>query len=213
MRARTLLLLLGAALAAVADGKKMEPVRIPAIVDLSNAKCPVSGEDADNESHVDWNGVRIRLCGADCKAAFEKDPEAAIGKLGLKVAKSEDGKAVVDLANTACPIMGKPVKPGTWSDLDGVRIHWCCATCQKKARKDPGPALRKLGYDYVPAVIDLRNTTCPISGRPAGDTVADAEGIRVHFCGPECVDGFQEDPKGTFARMAVDPAKLKETVK
>jgi hypothetical protein len=213
MRPKALLLILGAALVAAADGKKMDPVRIPAIVDLNNAKCPVQGEDVDKESHFDWNGVRIQLCCPDCKPMIEKEPRAALEKLGLKVAKDADGKTVVDLGNATCPIMNKPVKPDVTGDLDGVRMRFCCAGCDKKLRKDPAAAYAKLGYGYIPAVIDLRNTTCPISGKPAGADFADADGIRVHLCGPDCAAEFQKDPKGTFAKMAVDPAKLKETVK
>lgn len=213
MRTIPLLLVLGIALVALADGKKIDPVRVPAIVDLNNTKCPVGGEDVDKESHFDWNGVRIHLCCPDCKPLIEKEPEAAIEKLGLKVAKDADGKAVVDLGNGTCPIMGKPAKPDVSSDIDGVRLHYCCPGCDKKAKKDPAAAFQKLGYGYIPSVIDLRNTTCPMSGKPVGEAFADADGIRVRFCCPDCIKGFEKDPAATFAKMAVDPAKLKESVK
>ena len=208
-----LLLVLAAALVAMADGSKVDPVRIPAIVDLNNTKCPVGGEDVDADSHVDWNGVRMHLCCPDCKPKVEKEPEAALEKLGLKVAKNAEGKPVVDLANANCPIMAKPAKPDVSADLDGVRIHFCCPGCDKKTKKDPAAAFQKLGYGYIPAVIDLRNTTGPISGKPVGEAVADAEGIRMHLCCPDCVEGVQKDPKATFAKMAVDPNQLKDTVK
>jgi len=214
MRFMTLLLVLGVALVALADGAKVDPVRIPAIVDLNNTKCPVGGEDVDKESHFDWNGVRIHLCCPDCKPLLEKEPEVALEKLGLKAAKDAEGKTVVDLANANCPIMGKPVKPDVACDLDGVRTRFCCPNCVKKARKDPAPMYKALGYGYIPAVIDLRNTTCPMSGNPVDKAVfADADGIRVRFCCAECVDGFKKDPAAAFAKMAVDPPKLKELVK
>lgn len=213
MRTTSLLLVLGVALVAVADGSKIDPVRIPAIVDLKNAKCPVGGEDVDKDSYFDWNGVRIHLCCPDCKPMIEKEPEVALEKLGLKVAKDADGKAVVDLGNGTCPIMGKPAKPDVSSDLDGVRLHYCCAGCDKKAKKDPAAAFQKLGYGYIAAVIDLRNTTCPMSGKPVGEAFADGDGIRVHFCCEECAGTFAKDPAATFKKLSIDPAKLKETVK
>ena len=214
MRTLTLLLVLGAAIVALADEtSKVDPVRIPAIVDLKNAKCPVGGEDVDADSYVDWNGVRVHLCCTDCKPLFEKEPAVAIGKLGLKVAKDADGKTVVDLANAKCPMMGKPVKEGVTGDQWGVRTHFCCAGCDKKAKKDPAKAYEALGYGYIPSVVDLRNKTCPTSGEPVGETFADSDGIRVHFCCAECVEGFQKDPAATFAKLGVDPVKLKESTK
>ena len=213
MRTRAPLIVLAVALVAFADGAKIDPVRIPAIVDLNNTKCPVAGEDVDKDSHFDCNGVRIHLCCPDCVPLVEKEWEVAVEKLGLKVAKGADGKPVVDLGNTTCPIMNKPAKPDVSSDIGGIRMHYCCAGCDKKAKKDPAAALQKLGYGYIPSVVDLRNTTCPVSGKPAKEAFAEAEGIRVHLCCPKCVEGFQKDPKAMFAQMAVDPAKLKESVK
>jgi YHS domain-containing protein len=214
MRTATLLLVLGAALVALADETTVDPVRIPAIVDLNNATCPVQGDPIDADSHVDWNGVRVHLCCPDCKPLFEKEPAAALEKLGLKVAKDAEGKTVVDLANAKCPMMGKPAKPDAFADLDGVRTHFCCAGCPKKAKKDPAKAYEALGYVYIPAVIDLRNRTCPTTGKPSDETVlADADGIRVRFCCPDCIEGFRKDPAATFKKLGVDPAKLKESVK
>jgi len=214
MRTVAFLFILVAALGAPADEtKKVDPVRIPAIVDLNNTKCPISGEDIESDSHIDWNGVRTHLCCDDCKEAFEKDPAAALAKLNLKVAKDAEGKTVVDLANTTCPVMGKPAKPDSTADFGGVRMHFCCGKCPKHVEKDPTKACEKLGYTYIPAVIDLRNATCPMSGEPVGDDVADADGIRVHFCCGDCVEAFEKDPPAMFLKLGVDPKKLKETTK
>jgi YHS domain-containing protein len=212
MRTTALFLMLGVALAAP-EGD-LDPVRIPALVDLKNATCPVSGEAIEGGTHTDWNGVRVRLCCADCKGEFAKDPAAALGKLGLKVAKDADGKAVVDLANATCPIMGKPAKADVMGELDGVRVHYCCPGCDKKVKKDPAAAYAKLGYGYLPSVVDLRNRACPVSGKPAKDEVfADADGVRVHFCCPNCPKAFAKDPAAVFAKLGVDPAQVKEATK
>ena len=99
-------------------------------------------------------------------------------------------------------------------DLAGVRVHYCCPGCDKKVKKDPAAAYAKLGYGYIPSVVDLRNKSCPVSGKPAKDEVfADADGIRVHFCCPNCPPAFTRDPAATFAKLGVDPAQVKETTK
>lgn len=219
MRAYTLLLVLAIPLVALAQGAKTNPVRIPAIVDLKNAKCPVCGKGAAAEGkgttlHVDWNGVRVNLCCDDCKTKFEKSPNAAIEKLGLTVATVGKLGTFVDLMNKDCPIMAKPSKPGFTTDVDGVRVHYCCNKCPTKAAKDLAGVYGKLGYGYIPAVIDLRNTTCPMSGKPVADgKFADHDGIRVRFCCDDCPAAFAKDPAAVFAKMGVDPAKLKATVK
>jgi len=203
-----------AAAAATADEKAVDPVRTPALVDLHNSKCPMSGEEVDGETHVDWNGVRVQLCCSDCVAGFRKDPAKALGKLGVKLAKNEKDKTVVDLANAKCPIMGKAAKPDVHGDVDGVRVHYCCPNCDKKAHKDPAKAFAALGFVYIPSVVDLRNTKCPISGDPAdAETFVDHEGIRVHFCCPDCVAAFKKDPAAAYAKLKVDPAKVKEATK
>jgi hypothetical protein len=119
----------------------------------------------------------------------------------------------VDLGNATCPIMGKPAKPDVTGDQAGVRMHYCCAGCDKKAKKDPAATYKALGYGYIPSVVDLRNTACPMSGKPVGEAFGDADGIRVRFCCPNCAKGFAKDPAATFSKMGVDPAKLKESVK
>lgn len=214
MRTTALLLVLGVALVALADDTKtVDPVRLPAIVDLNNKTCPVGGDEITGDDHIDWNGVRVRLCCPDCKPMFEKEPAVAIEKLGLKVAKDADGKTVIDLGNANCPVMGKAAKADVTGDQWGVRMHFCCAGCDKKAKKDPAKAYEALGYGFIPSVVDLRNKNCPVSGKPVGETFADSDGIRVHLCCGDCVEGFKKDPAAMFAKLGVDPSKLKESVK
>jgi YHS domain-containing protein len=214
MRTTTLLIVLAAALAAPAgETPKVDPVRIPAIVDLNNTTCPSSGDEIKGDAHVDWNGVRIHLCCNDCKADVAKDPAAMLAKLHVKVVKDGD-KTIVDLANATCPVSSKPAKADATVTMDGVCMHVCCNRCPKAAEKDPAAACKALGYTYIPSVVDLRNATCPMSGKPVkADVFADHDGIRVHFCCPNCPKEFEKDPAATFAKLGVDPAKVKEATK
>lgn len=211
---RNLLSLFLACAVFAGEEKTVDPVRVPALVTLGNARCPVSGEAV--KVTADWSGVRVGFCCEKCVAAFRKDPAPVLEKLGLKVAGTKEQPAV-DLANAQCPVMGKPVKEGVFADLDGVRTHFCCAKCPKALAKDPAKAYQKLGYGYIPAVIDLRNKACPISGDATfegeGAIFSDAQGIRVRLCCDKCIDAFQKDPMAAFAKLGVDPEKLKSAVK
>jgi hypothetical protein len=43
----------------------------------------------------------------------------------------------VDLRNTTCPVMGRPVQPGITETVDGAIVHFCCRQCPPKYRANP----------------------------------------------------------------------------
>ncbi len=199
---------------AVAGEKKVDPIRLPALVDLQNDVCPISGKKIEEAIPRDWGGIRIRLCCPACDKKFLRNPAKALGKLGLKTVKNDRGKPVVDLANAKCPIMGGKTKADVFGDHAGVRVHYCCPMCDKKVKKDPATAFAALGYKYIPSVVDLRNKRCPISGKEIDEeTYADRDGVRVRFCCANCVAKFEKDPAPTFKALGVDPAKVVATTK
>ena len=58
----------------------------------AQATCPVLDEPINSKDvYIDYNGQRIYLCCAGCKAAFSKDPEKYIKKLeaeGVQIEKA-----------------------------------------------------------------------------------------------------------------------------
>ncbi|MHC4339903.1 MAG: hypothetical protein ACYSX0_06790 [Planctomycetota bacterium] len=197
-----------------AGDKEVDPVRMAAVVDLKNKTCPIGGEKVDGETFLDWNGVRVHLCCPGCDKKFRKNPAKALKKLDLEVVKGKKGNQIVDLANAKCPGMGGNAKEKVFGDHDGLRVHYCCPMCDKGVRNDPAKAFRKLGYEYIPSVVDLRNKTCPSTGKAVdGEAYVDHDGIRVHFCCPGCEKMFLKDPAGGFAKLGVDPAKIKSKAK
>jgi rubredoxin len=64
-----------------------EPAAAPApqgaLLDLGNAKCPVSGEAVDGKTFTEWQGLRVGLCCPDCGAKFLAQPEKLLD--GAKV--------------------------------------------------------------------------------------------------------------------------------
>ena len=199
---------------AVAGEKTVDPIRLPALVDLQNDVCPVSGKEIEEAITLDWGGVRVRLCRPGCEKKFLKKPAKALGKLGLETVKSGKRKLVVDLANANCPILGRKTKDDVFGDHAGVRVHYCCAMCDRKVKKDPAKAFEALGYEYIPSVVDLRNKRCPISGKESGEeTYADRDGVRVRLCSAECREQFEEDPAAVFETLGVDAAKIVATTK
>jgi hypothetical protein len=177
-----------------------EPVKIPPAVDLKNDKDPVTGKKAA--------ALQTRFETAESAAKFAKEPAKHCGKLGVKLLEKEK---VVDLQNAKCPVTGGKVDGKTFADKDGVRFRLSSPEAKKKF--DAAKACAALGYGYVPSVIDLRNTECPITGDPCYPEApiwVDLDGIRVRVCCDHCVKEAKEFKKRIFQALMVDPEKLKK---
>ena len=46
----------------------------PAVVDVGNKRCPVTGEEVDGKTFYEYNGKRYGFCCPMCIATFEKNP-------------------------------------------------------------------------------------------------------------------------------------------
>src|SRR5271155_607638 len=60
-----------------------------------------------------------------------------------------------------------------------------------------------------PAVIDLNNTVCPVTGEKVGDSKFTEiyDGKIYHFCCDDCPKEFLKDPEKYAKLVAADPAK------
>ncbi len=56
----------------------------------------------------------------------------------------------IDIGNASCPVMGGKSKPAVFTLYHGMKVHFCCAGCDKKFQADPTGYLAKLRAD--PAV-------------------------------------------------------------
>ena len=186
-----------------------EPVKLPGTLDLVNAKDPVSGKKP-GKFHVDYKGVRIHFESAKTIGAFRKEPLKQIGKLGLKWDKKSK---TLSLQNSKCPVTGEKVDAKQFADKNGVRMFACCPKCKATLWADPAKTAKKLGYKWIAGVIDLRNTTCPMTGDtvyPEAPIWVDLEGIRIRVCCDRCVRMAKKNPERTFRQAGIDPKKLKE---
>ena len=69
----------------------------------------------------------------------------------------------------------------------------------KYYRTDP-----KTGKAISP--FDLKNPTCPMSGEPVTENDwIEYNGMIVHFCCADCVEGFLKDPDEKLAKMVANP--------
>jgi len=66
--------------------KKSAPAAAPATnkaasMDIMQKTCPVEGNPINKDVFVEYKGKKVYFCCADCKAAFDKDPEKYVAKL------------------------------------------------------------------------------------------------------------------------------------
>ncbi len=76
-----------------ADDDKAHPADGEAEEAKLNAKCPVSGDDADKAQLVEYKGKTVAFCCADCAKDFEKNPKKYLASLEAQekaAAKKDD---------------------------------------------------------------------------------------------------------------------------
>jgi len=99
--------------------------------------CPVMGGKIDTNSYTDYQGQRIYHCCDACKTTFLKDPEKYFKKI------AEDSVILENIQKT-CPVMGGKIDKDVYTDYNGRRVYFCCASCKKKFAKEPEKYLNKL---------------------------------------------------------------------
>ena len=138
----------------------------------------------------------ILAAAALCSPVLAQD--GAEAKPAKQVLSADQIASVVSVpfaGNEVCPVSGKPVKQTVFAEQDQKRIYTCCAKCKTKAVDD----FDNLYAKAYPAdtVIELKNTTCPISGKPTDDTDESVvfQGHKVNLCCEKCLVNFNKNPQ------------------
>jgi YHS domain-containing protein len=90
-------------------------------------KCPVSGEAASKDHAVDFEGGKVYFCCDDCPKTFAKTTEKFAAKAHHQMVLTSQ------LVETKCPFTGKDLAADKTVEVNGVKVAFCCANCQKKA--------------------------------------------------------------------------------
>jgi hypothetical protein len=101
--------------------------------------------------------------------------------------------------NSTCAIMGKKVSTRLFVDIEYGRMYVCCKSCNKKIQRDPHGTY-KTAY---PVTKPAGNQTCPISGKPIGDSKQTVllQGHEIALCSADCVAKAQADAQVTLAKV------------
>ncbi len=101
-------------------------------LDVSGAKCPISGGPAKEEASADYRGGKLYFCCNKCPQAFAGNQAKFATKANLQLAatgQAQQGK---------CPISGKALNADTALDVGGVSVTFCCNGCRKKVNNAEG---------------------------------------------------------------------------
>lgn len=90
--------------------------------------------------------AKIAECEAVAKPGSDRVPPPPPASAG----PSDIGNASIDIGNATCPVMGGKSKPAVFTLYHGMKVHFCCAGCDKKFQADPAGYLAKMRTD--PAV-------------------------------------------------------------
>jgi YHS domain-containing protein len=136
--------------------------------------CPVSGKPASKEFFSEYKGKKVFFGCAECKAAFDKDPEKFASKFHVcgdsckmqmkecckkhegkgegcksemkKDCKQQGEKGMKSCCKAAmtCPVSGKPASKEFFSEYKGNKVFFCCAECKAAFDKDPAKFASKV---------------------------------------------------------------------
>ncbi len=105
------------------------------------------------------------------------------------------------MLQVACPFSGKPVNPEAVSEIDGVKVGFCCNNCKGKFEKDPEKSLEKVAKIKAKHV----NTLCPVSGKEVdASKTFTHNGEIVAFCCGDCKAKFEKEPAAYAAKVKRD---------
>ena len=149
-----------------------------------NPTCPIMGKKVSMPLFVDTEAGRFYVC---CKPCIKKI------QANVPAAQQTAYPTTKVLPNTVCPVSGEAIGDDAVSvTLQGHSFQVCCAGCVETARADAQIVLTKL---LVPGVVDIGNTTCPVTGTATARNAFAVVGTSlVRLSSPKAADAVAKDP-------------------
>ncbi len=162
-----------------------------------NTTCPIMGKPASNRLFVDVDGGRIYICCLPCVKKIKDKPAKALAA-AYPVAKAA--------GNKVCPVTGKTLAKGhPFVTLQGYKIGVFDKAAQVKAKQQVQltlvKALRK-------GVVDVKNPTCPITGKAVGTNFICLIGSNiVHLSSMRVLTKVRKKPADALAKARASAKK------
>jgi len=155
-----------------------------------NPTCPIMGKKVSMPLFVDTTLGRFYVC---CKPCIKKV------LADLPTAHKTAYPVVQEWKNGKCPVSGEAVgEDAVPITLQGHRFSLCCGACAERARTDSQPTLAKVTSAEV---VDVGNTTCPLTGKPvAANAFARIGDSIVRLSSPALLEEVAKAPEATLAK-------------
>lgn len=162
-------------------------VRVPS---YPNVSCPIMGKPISSRLFTDTKYGRLWICCKSCIEDIRADVETA-----YRAAYPTTKKIVNELS----PVSGKKIEEESPRlELQGYDFAVFDAAELEQAQAHAQVVLAKL---HEPALVDLSNKTCPVTGEP---TVPNAfvviEGTIVRLSSPKLLEEIEKDPAKVLAK-------------
>lgn len=213
---------LAALLTAASDGTS-KPARVGFAWPLPT--CAVSGEPLgakpvvlliDDPKDPAVHGREVRFCCDKCASTFQANRAKYLEAADKAIADRE--RATYPVASCVIMVDEKLPPAGTAEAKDvheivvgNQLVRLCCASCERKVRRNPSAALAKVRQAALESQAGPgAPKACPIDGRPLPAEPVDTmlSGRLVRFCCEGCRDKGEMDVAGTLAKLdAAPPSK------
>ncbi|MBE7560083.1 hypothetical protein HS125_14550 [bacterium] len=180
--------------------------------EMTQKTCPMMKEPIDGKVYLDYHGYRLYTCCKDCQKKATADPMKAMRGLA---ALGETPQRLGQL-QTTCPMTGGKVSGQNLGVVDGMRVDFCCGSCEKKfdamSRADKLAVIDKMvAGGQVPTLLVKAQTTCPVMGGSIDKAVyVDVEGERTYFCCPGCKGKYTTEKAAMDKKMAAEGVGLEK---
>ncbi|TWU22500.1 YHS domain protein [Novipirellula galeiformis] len=103
-------------------------------VKLDGVKCVIAPKPADASKSADYKDAKVYFCCNGCAGKFAKDTEKFATKANHQLV------ATKQYEQKACPISGRDLNPETATEVNDVKVTFCCNGCKGKVEKAEGDA-------------------------------------------------------------------------
>jgi len=113
-------------------------------LDLSKAKCPITGKAVKKGHAVGKKGQQVFFCCPGCVKSYKKNAKKYSTKAHHQLVLTKQS------VTSKCALTGKPCKSTLTSKIDGVAVYFCCPGCKSKVDKAKGDAKMALVFADAP---------------------------------------------------------------
>jgi hypothetical protein len=105
-------------------------------VSLEGVKCIIAPRAAKEANSAEWKEGKVYFCCGNCQSKFENMSKEDKEKMAAK--SNAQLVATKQYAQKACPLSGAGLNEDATTEVNGVKVAFCCNNCKGKVDKLEG---------------------------------------------------------------------------